>query len=97
MMWDGVKQIFSSAVGMVKKLVSNMGSAITDRWLYIKNKVALLALDLRQKVMDRFNDLVEGAKKLPGKIGDGIKNMAHKAVSGVTSLANKLAGALEKA
>ncbi|MEC0451504.1 transglycosylase SLT domain-containing protein [Bacillus subtilis] len=96
MMWDGVKQIFSSAVGMVKKLVSNMGSAITDRWLYIKNKVALLALDLRQKVMDRFNDLVEGAKKLPGKIGDGIKNMAHKAVSGVTSLANKLAGALGK-
>ncbi|MFD5195020.1 transglycosylase SLT domain-containing protein [Bacillus subtilis] len=96
MMWDGVKQIFSSAVGMVKKLVSNMGSAITDRWLYIKNKVALLALDLRQKVMDRFNDLVEGAKKLPGRIGDGIKNMAHKAVSGVTSLANKLAGALGK-
>ncbi|WHY08264.1 transglycosylase SLT domain-containing protein [Bacillus subtilis] len=96
MMWDGVKQIFSSAVGMVKKLVSNMGAAITDRWLYIKNKVALLALDLRQKVMDRFNDLVEGAKKLPGKIGDGIKNMAHKAVSGVTSLANKLAGALGK-
>ncbi|WP_431784666.1 transglycosylase SLT domain-containing protein [Bacillus subtilis] len=96
MMWDGVKQIFSSAVGMVKKLVSNMGAAITDRWLYIKNKVALLAFELRKKVMDRFNDLVEGAKKLPGKIGDGIKNMAHKAVSGVTSLANKLAGALGK-
>ncbi|MCY7785266.1 transglycosylase SLT domain-containing protein [Bacillus inaquosorum] len=96
MMWDGVKQIFSSAVGMVKKLVSNMGAAITDRWLYIKNKVALLAFDLRKKVMDRFNDLVEGAKKLPGRIGDGIKNMAHKAVSGVTSLANKLAGALGK-
>ncbi|MED1936404.1 transglycosylase SLT domain-containing protein [Bacillus subtilis] len=96
MMWDGVKQIFSSAVGMVKKLVSNMGSAITDRWLYIKNKVALLAFELRKKVMDRFNDLVEGAKKLPGRIGDGIKNMAHKAVSGVTSLANKLAGALGK-
>ncbi|MCK8098717.1 transglycosylase SLT domain-containing protein [Bacillus sp. 2CMS4F] len=96
MMWDGVKQIFSSAVGMVKKLVSNMGAAITDKWLYIKNKVALLAFDLRKKVMDRFNDLVEGAKKLPGRIGDGIKNMAHKAVSGVTSLANKLAGALGK-
>ncbi|WP_144461546.1 transglycosylase SLT domain-containing protein [Bacillus subtilis] len=96
MMWDGVKQIFSSAVGMVKKLVSNMGAAITDRWLYIKNKVALLAFELRKKVMDRFNDLVEGAKKLPGRIGDGIKNMAHKAVSGVTSLANKLAGALGK-
>lgn len=96
MMWDGVKQIFSSAVGMVKKLVSNMGAAITDRWLYIKNKVALLAYDLRKKVMDRFNDLVDGAKKLPGRIGDGIKNMAHKAVSGVTSLANKLSGALGK-
>ncbi|MCY8163118.1 transglycosylase SLT domain-containing protein [Bacillus inaquosorum] len=96
MMWDGVKQIFSSAVGMVKKLVSNMGAAITDRWLYIKNKVALLAFELRKKVMNRFNDLVEGAKKLPGRIGDGIKNMAHKAVSGVTSLANKLAGALGK-
>ncbi len=96
MMWDGVKQIFSSAVGMVKKLVSNMGAAITDRWLYIKNKVALLAFELRKKVMDRFNDLVEGPRNYRAESVMELKNMAHKAVSGVTSLANKLAGALGK-
>lgn len=96
MMWDGVKQIFSSAVGMVKKLVSNAADGIIKGWTYIRTKVGDLAHSLWKKVTDKFWDIVDAAKALPGKIGDGIKNMAHKATSGVTSLANKLAGALGK-
>ncbi|BBP87488.1 hypothetical protein BsIDN1_11060 [Bacillus safensis] len=41
--------------------------------------------------------MVAGAKALPGKIGQGIKSMASKAVSGVRSLGNMLAGALATA
>ncbi|MEC1661042.1 transglycosylase SLT domain-containing protein [Bacillus mojavensis] len=96
MMWDGVKQIFSSAVGMVKKLVSNAADGIIKGWTFIRTKVGDLAHSLWKKVTDKFWDIVDAAKALPGKIGDGIKNMAHKATSGVTSLANKLAGALGK-
>ncbi|MCU9592209.1 MULTISPECIES: transglycosylase SLT domain-containing protein [Bacillus subtilis group] len=96
MMRDGVKQIFSSAVGMVKKLVSNAADGIIKGWTYIRTKVGDLAHSLWKKVTDKFWDIVDAAKALPGKIGDGIKNMAHKATSGVTSLANKLAGALGK-
>ncbi|MCY9197363.1 transglycosylase SLT domain-containing protein [Bacillus atrophaeus] len=96
MMWDGVKQIFSSAVGMVKKLVSNAADGIIKGWTYIRTKVGDLAHSLWKKVTDKFWDIVDAAKALPGKIGDGIKNMAHKATAGVTSLANKLAGALGK-
>lgn len=96
MMWDGVKQIFSSGVGMVKNLVSNAADGIIKGWTYISKKVGDLAHSIWKKVTDKFWDIVEAAKALPGKIGDGIKNMAHKAVSGVTSLANKLAGALGK-
>ncbi|WP_153529819.1 transglycosylase SLT domain-containing protein [Bacillus sp. TYF-B5-5] len=96
MMWDGVKQIFSSAVGMVQKLVSNAADGIIKGWTYIRTKVGDLAHSLWKKVTDKFWDIVDAAKALPGKIGDGIKNMAHKATAGVTSLANKLAGALGK-
>ncbi|WEY89774.1 transglycosylase SLT domain-containing protein [Bacillus subtilis] len=96
MMWDGVKQIFSSAVGMVKKLVSNAADGIIKGWTFIRTKVGDLAHSLWKKVTDKFWDIVDAAKALPGKIGDGIKNMAHKATAGVTSLANKLAGALGK-
>ncbi|AJK64946.1 putative phage tail tape measure protein [Bacillus amyloliquefaciens KHG19] len=98
MMWDGVKQIFSSAVGMVIKLVSNSADGIIKGWHYIRDKVSDLAHSLWKKVTGKFSDIVEGAKALPGKMGDGIKSMAKHALSGITSLSNsmtdKMAGAV---
>ncbi|ARV43544.1 phage tail tape measure protein [Bacillus subtilis] len=93
--WNAVLGILKAIFSPIVKLVTNMGKAISDKWTYVKNKMALLTFEMKKKVMERFNSIVDGAKKLPGKIGDGIKNMAGKAVSGVKALGNKMIGGFE--
>src|SRR5699024_10667576 len=44
---------------------------------------------------DTFDNMVKGAKELPGKIGSAIKNMAHKAVEGITSLGKSMGSKME--
>src|SRR5699024_134028 len=44
---------------------------------------------------DTFDSMVKGAKELPGKIGSAIKNMAHKAVEGITSLGRSMGKKME--
>src|SRR5699024_72265 len=44
---------------------------------------------------DTFDNMVKGAKELPGKIGSAIKNMAHKAVEGITSLGRSMGKKME--
>src|SRR5699024_11185485 len=41
-----------------------------------------------------FDHMVKGAKELPGRIGSAIKNMAHKAVDGVSSMGKSLSNRL---
>ncbi|MGN7317748.1 transglycosylase SLT domain-containing protein [Bacillus subtilis] len=50
---------------------------------------------IKDFAVETFDKMVKNAKELPGKIGDGIKNMAHKAMDGVKSLGNKLLGGIE--
>lgn len=42
----------------------------------------------------RFNQLIDGAKALPGKIGSGIRSMAGKVSDGIKAVANKMAQGL---
>ncbi|MCY7751648.1 phage tail tape measure protein [Bacillus inaquosorum] len=93
--WNAVLGILKAIFSPIVKLVTNMGKAISDKWTYVKNKMALLTFEMKKKVMERFNSIVDGAKKLPGRIGDGIKSMASKAVSGVKALGNKMIGGFE--
>ncbi|WP_230113398.1 phage tail tape measure protein [Bacillus velezensis] len=93
--WNAVLGILKAIFSPIVKLVTNMGKAISDKWTYVKNKMALLTYEMKKKVMERFNSIVDGAKKLPGRIGDGIKSMAGKAVNGVKSLGNKMIGGFE--
>ncbi|MCY9090953.1 phage tail tape measure protein [Bacillus mojavensis] len=93
--WDAVLNILKAIFGPIVDKIKNMVEAISTRWLYLKSKVARLTLELKRNVINRFNDIVDSAKKLPGKIGDGIKSMAHKAVEGVKSLGNKMIGGFE--
>ncbi|WP_102707019.1 phage tail tape measure protein [Terribacillus saccharophilus] len=46
-------------------------------------------------ISDVFDDVVKGAKELPGKIGSGIKKMAGNVTSGIDSLKKKMIGGLE--
>ncbi|TYS25202.1 phage tail tape measure protein [Bacillus subtilis] len=93
--WNAVLGILKAIFSPIVKLVTNMGKAISDKWTYVKNKMALLTFEMKKKVMERFNSIVDGAKKLPGRIGDGIKSMANKAVNGVKALGNKMIGGFE--
>ncbi|MCY9063291.1 phage tail tape measure protein [Bacillus inaquosorum] len=93
--WNAVLGILKAIFSPIVKLVTNMGKAISDKWTYVKNKMALLTFEMKKKVMERFNSIVDGAKKLPGRIGDGIKSMAGKAVNGVKALGNKMIGGFE--
>ncbi|MDP8526068.1 phage tail tape measure protein [Bacillus subtilis] len=93
--WNAVLGILKAIFSPIVKLVTNMGKAISDKWSYVRNKMALLTFEMKKKVMERFNSIVDGAKKLPGRIGDGIKSMASKAVSGVKALGNKMIGGFE--
>ncbi|QJC97123.1 Phage tail length tape-measure protein [Bacillus mojavensis] len=93
--WNAVLNILKSIFGPIVDKIKNMVEAISTRWLYLKSKVARLTLELKRNVINRFNDIVDGAKKLPGRIGDGIKSMADKAVKGVKALGNKMIGGFE--
>ncbi|MGO1059352.1 phage tail tape measure protein [Planococcus sp. FY231025] len=52
--------------------------------------------DAKTSVTKTFDSLVEGAKKLPGRIGSGIKSMASSVADGVNAVSNKLASGLGK-
>ncbi|MBY8913314.1 tape measure protein [Bacillus sp. YC2] len=86
-------KVFNSVV----TTVTSVKNAIVDRWTYIKNKVSELAHRLWENVTNKFNDIVDAAKALPGKIGDGIKNMSKHALSGIISLGNSMKDAMAKA
>ena len=49
----------------------------------------------KDKAVETFDNMVEGAKALPGRIGDAVKNMAHKAVEGIASLGKSMGEKLE--
>ena len=51
--------------------------------------------ETKEKAVETFDNMVEGAKALPGRIGEAIKNMAHKAVEGITSLGKSMGDKLE--
>src|SRR5699024_6013900 len=56
----------------------------------LKTKFIDLAGDMWQGVKKQFNNIVDGAKALPGKIGRGIKNAKSKATDGMKVVGNKL-------
>src|SRR5699024_5882527 len=55
-----------------------------------KTKFVNLAGDMWDGVKKQFNNIVDGAKGLPKRIGDGIKNAKDKATSGMKTVGNSL-------
>lgn len=54
------------------------------------DRTSTLFDNVKNYASDTFGDMVDGAKALPGKIGDAIKGMAHKAVEGISSLGKSM-------
>lgn len=87
--------IFKAMWGAIRGTVSNIVTGVRTGFTTMKNRAVEIATSLKTTVMNRFTDIVNAAKKLPSRIGDGIKAMAKGAMSGVKALANTLAAGLE--
>ncbi len=72
---SSLKGGWSSAINGIKSFVGTAKSWFTG---------------LKDDALGKFNDLVAGAKALPGKIGSGISGAAGKVTDGVKTLANKM-------
>ncbi|MEH7485557.1 transglycosylase SLT domain-containing protein [Priestia megaterium] len=87
-LWDNIKSRITTAANNIK-------SGVVNAWNAVKSQTTNIFNNIKSKVTGIFDDLVSAAKKLPGRIGDGIKAMAGKVKSGVDAIGKKLAGGLE--
>jgi murein DD-endopeptidase MepM/ murein hydrolase activator NlpD/phage-related protein len=87
-LWDNIKSRITTAVNNIK-------NGIVNAWNSVKSRTTEIFNGIKSKVTGIFDDIVSAAKKLPGRIGDGIKAMAGKVKSGVDAIGKKLAGGLE--
>lgn len=98
--WSSAKTITSGAINFVKGLFttgfSTMYRTVSSGLGNILSKFRNIFTTIRDFVSQRFGDIVNAAKALPGKIGQGIGSMASKVKSGVTSVINALARTLGK-
>lgn len=88
-MWSGLKTLFSNSVGSVVTRVINAFSGLRTSSNTIFSKIV-------GGIKDKFTDIVNAAKNLPQRIGDGIGSMASKVKDGVSRVVNNLANTLGK-
>jgi tape measure domain-containing protein len=104
-MVSAVLRFFRNLLSNALNIFNNMRTGLTNRIQAVRDNVvnavsrmrdrALnIYRDLKDKAAGFLTDMVDGAKKLPGRIGNGIKNMASKAVDGIKSLGNSMVGKL---
>ncbi len=90
-MWNSVKTNFTNKISEIRTSIENsfVGRMLTSV-TKLKDDFIKLAGDMWTGVKKKFDDIVDGAKALPGRIGDGITSMKDKAVSGMKSVGNSL-------
>ncbi|MCO7127819.1 phage tail tape measure protein [Sporolactobacillus shoreicorticis] len=86
----GVSAIWNGIKNFIFNIIPKIGSNVASGFRTMKSSVGSLMGDIWKAVTNKFNDIVDGAKSLPGKIGNGIKNMAVHAVDGIKDMANAL-------
>lgn len=95
-MWASIKSYFVDGAKSSWEKVNSMASKIRGGFSKAKKAAVDLAKSMWESVKKRFDDMVEGAKALPGRIGKGIKSMAGKALDGVIAMGNKMLTGLGK-
>ncbi|MCU7712480.1 D-Ala-D-Ala carboxypeptidase family metallohydrolase [Priestia sp. JV24] len=86
-LWDNIKSRITTSVNNIK-------SGVVNAWNSVKSQTTTIFNNIKSKVTGIFDDIVSAAKKLPGRIGDGIKSMASGVKKGVKSFANVLVKAM---
>lgn len=93
--WGFLKSIWNSIWGTVKNLAGKVVDGAVNAWDSLWGNTKKFFKRIKDFAVETFDKMVTNAKELPGKIGDGIKNMAGKAVDGVKALGNKMIGGFE--
>ncbi|OAH53078.1 hypothetical protein AWH48_12020 [Domibacillus aminovorans] len=86
--------IFRALWNTIRSVVGNIVAGVRTGFTTMKNQATTMATNMKTAVVNRFTDIVDAAKLLPGKIGAGIKGMAKHALGGIKHLANSLVSGL---
>lgn len=87
--WDSIKTFLSNTIG---DIVNNAITGFQNLW----DNVKTISGNIWSSITTTFNDIVEAAKALPGRIGDGISSMASEVKDGALDVVNSLASTLGK-
>lgn len=90
-MWQRIKDTFTQKITEIRGKIANsfvgrMLTSVRD----LKTNFVKIAKDMWSGVKEQFNNIVEGAKALPGRIGKGISDAKDKATDGMIAVGNKL-------
>ena len=105
-MYNSVTGWFSDLWTSIKNKTNDIKTGAINRFNAMKTGVSNAVSGMRDRAVEIYRnmkdraagfltDMVDGAKKLPSRIGNAIKNAASFAVDGVKSLGNKMASSLE--
>ncbi|MCQ2010542.1 tape measure protein [Sporolactobacillus sp. STSJ-5] len=87
--WSFIKWLWDNSIGAVIGMVRG-------HWGQISGFFSHPLSSMKSMASSAWNHIVDGAKALPGRIGDGIKSMGKKAVNGVIWLSNKMNDGIAK-
>ncbi|MED3865252.1 transglycosylase SLT domain-containing protein [Priestia megaterium] len=89
-----LSNIFSSIYKTISGAVTKTRQWVSNGWNALWSQTKTIFGNIKKSITKTYDDIVSGAKKLPGRIGQGIKNMASGVKGGAIALANTLAKAL---
>lgn len=95
-MWSGIKGFFTSGTKSTVSKVVTFTNNVRNGFRSAKNKALDMVSGLWTGVKNYFSKMVDGAKALPGKLGQGIKNNASKALGGIKSMGNSMLSGIGK-
>ncbi|MEK3800995.1 phage tail tape measure protein [Bacillus sp. FSL K6-1234] len=85
----GLKGIFPKMWGWIKSLFKDGATNAGKMFGYLKDKAFKIVGDMKNGIVKKFWEIVDAAKSLPKKMGDGIKEMGGKAWSGIKDFGNR--------
>ena len=105
-MYNSITTWFSNLWTNITNKARDIKNGVTNRFTEMKDnairgvqtlydRTSGLFDKVKTYASNTFDNMVKGAKELPGRIGSAIKNMAHKAVDGITSLGRSMGSKME--